>query len=268
MGPARSGRYPGSSRCIGGRCGRLWPARFRRSRAAEAGCCDPNSSTLSWRPTARFRGSSGTRRIGSGCDCARCLKSKSRSHRFGGTCAHARWPWALLGHEISVLQSCEFGGEAQVDWYEGWVQFDGVRKTYIFCMRGMAGGGAFHRAYPHAHSAGVSGISASLPLARSRRIEPWTWPVTACPAVAEGWIDDETTPQPGGLGGPTRRRAGPGLNRGGRRIDSLRGRQISSESDDGIRRLSDNLSELLSDFMHRFGIYLRQIVVRAGRNSA
>jgi hypothetical protein len=142
MGPARSGRYPGSSRCIGGRCGRLWPARFRRSRAAEAGCCDPNSSTLSWRPTARFRGSSGTRRIGSGCDCARCLKSKSRSHRFGGTCAHARWPWALLGHEISVLQSCEFGGEAQVDWYEGWVQFDGVsaRRTYSACAAWPAAG--------------------------------------------------------------------------------------------------------------------------------
>jgi hypothetical protein len=38
-----------------------------------------------------------------------------------------------------------------VDWYEGWVEFDGEsRKVYVFCMRSMASGGAFHRAYPHA----------------------------------------------------------------------------------------------------------------------
>jgi transposase len=58
----------------------------------------------------------------------------------------------LLGHEIFVPQSYQFGGEAQVDWYEGWVDFDGeARKTYVFCMRSMASGGAFHRAYPHAN---------------------------------------------------------------------------------------------------------------------
>lgn len=57
----------------------------------------------------------------------------------------------LVGHEIFVPQSYQLGGEAQVDWYEGWVQFDGVsRKMYVFCMRSMASGGAFHRAYPHA----------------------------------------------------------------------------------------------------------------------
>ena len=47
----------------------------------------------------------------------------------------------LAGHEIFVPQSYQFGGEAQVDW---------SRKTYEFCMRSMASGGAFHRAYPHA----------------------------------------------------------------------------------------------------------------------
>src|SRR5664279_1249711 len=58
----------------------------------------------------------------------------------------------LLGHEIFVPQSYQFGGEAQVDWYEGWVEFDGeTRKTYVFCLRSMASGGAFHRAYPHAN---------------------------------------------------------------------------------------------------------------------
>lgn len=57
----------------------------------------------------------------------------------------------LLGHEIFVPQSYQLGDEAQVDWYEGWVHFDGVsRKMYVFCMRSMASGGAFHRAYPHA----------------------------------------------------------------------------------------------------------------------
>jgi len=57
----------------------------------------------------------------------------------------------LAGHEIFVPQSYQFGGEAQVDWYESWAEFDGEsRKTYEFCMRSMASGGAFHRAYPHA----------------------------------------------------------------------------------------------------------------------
>jgi len=59
---------------------------------------------------------------------------------------------SLLGHETFVPQSYQWGGEAQVDWYEGWVQFDGeTRKTYVFCLRSMASGGAFHRAYPHAN---------------------------------------------------------------------------------------------------------------------
>lgn len=57
----------------------------------------------------------------------------------------------LAGHEIFVPQSYQFGDEAQVDWYESWAEIDGEsRKTYEFCMRSMASGGAFHRAYPHA----------------------------------------------------------------------------------------------------------------------
>ncbi len=47
----------------------------------------------------------------------------------------------LLGHEIFVPQSYQFGVEAQVDWYEIWAEFDGEpRKVYIFCMRSMASG--------------------------------------------------------------------------------------------------------------------------------
>jgi transposase len=64
---------------------------------------------------------------------------------------HRKIAMGLAGHEIFVPQSYQFGGEAQVDWYESWAEFDGEsRKTYEFCMRSMASGGAFHRAYPHA----------------------------------------------------------------------------------------------------------------------
>lgn len=58
----------------------------------------------------------------------------------------------LVGRETFVPQSYAWGSEGQVDWYEGWAEFDGEpRKTYLFCLRSMAGGGAFHRAYPHAN---------------------------------------------------------------------------------------------------------------------
>ncbi len=57
----------------------------------------------------------------------------------------------LLGKEAFVAQSYSRGGEAQVDWHEGYAEFDGEsRKTCLFCLRSMASGGAFHRAYPHA----------------------------------------------------------------------------------------------------------------------
>jgi len=57
----------------------------------------------------------------------------------------------LSRQEVFVSQSYQNGGEAQVDWFEIWAQFDGLpRKVYIFCMRSMASGAAFHRAYPHA----------------------------------------------------------------------------------------------------------------------
>ena len=58
----------------------------------------------------------------------------------------------LLGHETFIPQSYRFGEEAQVDWYEAYAELDGERqKLHIFCMRSMASGGAFHRAYPHAN---------------------------------------------------------------------------------------------------------------------
>jgi transposase len=57
----------------------------------------------------------------------------------------------LVGREVFVPQSYQMGGEAQVDWHEGWVDFEeDRRRVYVFCMRSMASGAAFHRAYPHA----------------------------------------------------------------------------------------------------------------------
>ena len=58
----------------------------------------------------------------------------------------------LVGQETFVVQSYEWGGEAQVDWYEAWAELDGeLGKIFIFCLRSMASGGAFHRAYTHAN---------------------------------------------------------------------------------------------------------------------
>lgn len=56
----------------------------------------------------------------------------------------------LKGGETFVPQSYHWGQEAQVDWYEAWAELDGERqKLFVFCMRAMASGGAFHKVYPH-----------------------------------------------------------------------------------------------------------------------
>ena len=56
----------------------------------------------------------------------------------------------LKGGETFVPQSYHWGQEAQVDWYEAWAELSGERqKLFVFCMRAMASGGAFHKAYPH-----------------------------------------------------------------------------------------------------------------------
>lgn len=57
----------------------------------------------------------------------------------------------LAGSEVFVPQSYNWGQEAQVDWYEATVRLAGqAQKLYIFAMRSMASGDAFHRAYTHA----------------------------------------------------------------------------------------------------------------------
>lgn len=57
----------------------------------------------------------------------------------------------LISRETFVPQSYDWGQEAQVDWYEAYADLDGERtKLQVFCLRAMASGGAFHRAYRHA----------------------------------------------------------------------------------------------------------------------
>src|ERR1700686_3691243 len=57
----------------------------------------------------------------------------------------------LVKHETFIPQSYAWGQEAQVDWYEAYADIGGEReKAYVFCMRSMASGGAFHCAFPHA----------------------------------------------------------------------------------------------------------------------
>lgn len=57
----------------------------------------------------------------------------------------------LAGTEVFVPQSYSFGQEAQVDWYEATVKLSGEAQTlYLFTMRSMASGDAYHRAYTHA----------------------------------------------------------------------------------------------------------------------
>jgi transposase len=57
----------------------------------------------------------------------------------------------LLGRVTFVPQSYSWGQEAQIDWYEAEADLGGERRTLqVFCMRSMAGGGAFHRAYLNA----------------------------------------------------------------------------------------------------------------------
>jgi transposase len=56
----------------------------------------------------------------------------------------------LTSRETFIPQSYSWGAEAQVDWYEAHADIGGERqKAYVFCMRSMASGGAFHRAFPH-----------------------------------------------------------------------------------------------------------------------
>jgi transposase len=57
----------------------------------------------------------------------------------------------LVRGEVFIPQTYQWGQEGQVDWYEAHAEIDCEdQKVYVFCLRSMGSGGAFHRAYPHA----------------------------------------------------------------------------------------------------------------------
>jgi len=57
----------------------------------------------------------------------------------------------LTGRTVCVPQTYDWGHEAQVDWYEAVAVLDETEVTLqVFCLRSMASGAAFHRAYPRA----------------------------------------------------------------------------------------------------------------------
>jgi transposase len=57
----------------------------------------------------------------------------------------------LLARQVCVAQSYEWGVEAQVDWYEAYADLGGERrKLYVFALRSMASGAAFHSAFSNA----------------------------------------------------------------------------------------------------------------------
>jgi len=74
----------------------------------------------------------------------------------------------LIHRETFVPQSYTWGQEGQVDWYEMVAELGGERqKVQIFCLRSMAGAGAFHHAYPHASQQAFSGSARTgIPLFR------------------------------------------------------------------------------------------------------
>ena len=75
-----------------------------------------------------------------------------RSPRYDATCAKRKIELAIGSRARRSFRSPTLGvREAQVDWYEAYADIGGEReKAYVFCLRSMASGGAFHRAYPHA----------------------------------------------------------------------------------------------------------------------
>jgi len=59
--------------------------------------------------------------------------------------------WGCWDTRFSSRSRTSLATKQQVDWYEIFAEIDGQqRKIYVFCMRSMASGAAFHRAYPHA----------------------------------------------------------------------------------------------------------------------
>lgn len=74
----------------------------------------------------------------------------------------------LLGREVCVAQSYDWGVEAQVDWYEAYADLAGERtKLCVFALRSMASRAAFHCCLLACYATGLPGSSrAGLGLVR------------------------------------------------------------------------------------------------------
>ncbi len=74
-----------------------------------------------------------------------CEVAESSVRRYVGRRKHEL---GLAVGETFVPQSYDWGQEGQVDWYEAEAELGGERvQLQVFCLRSMASGGAFHRAY-------------------------------------------------------------------------------------------------------------------------
>ena len=83
--------------------------------------------------------------------CAELPGFSGSERSVRGYVRRRRQQLGLVGREVFVPQSYEWGVEAQVDWYEAWAVLGGERiKLQVFEMRSMASGAAYHRAYTHA----------------------------------------------------------------------------------------------------------------------
>ena len=155
MAPERSKGWPGSWGCTGGWCGRRWPARCRRSGRSRHGSGRnwprrSPSSTRFWRPTARRPESSGTRRTGSGCDCAaRCRRWRWRNRRFGSMCATGSGNWVCWRGNVRAADLSLGPRRRWIGTRLGRVRRREAEDVRVL-LAAMASGGAFHRAYPHA----------------------------------------------------------------------------------------------------------------------
>lgn len=59
-----------------------------------------------------------------------------------------KYELGLSGRETFIPQVYDWGQEAQIDWYDAYIDLAGQRvKVQVFAMRSMKSGAAFHRAY-------------------------------------------------------------------------------------------------------------------------
>ena len=59
-----------------------------------------------------------------------------------------KYQMGLSSRETFIPQVYDWGQEAQIDWYDAYVDMGGQRvKVQVFAMRSMKSGAAFHRAY-------------------------------------------------------------------------------------------------------------------------